>query len=90
MSTEKVIGSIVFAVKYLKTAEDNITPETEYLREEIKGLLESSYTLLDKIGTEQALLETQGVLHGGHGQLDPDSTSDTAAPPPGESTEGEG
>jgi hypothetical protein len=63
MSEEAVVKHLVDAARALRAAEDEIRPPTEYLREELKELLDGVSTLFDKVHTEHALLEAREVLH---------------------------
>lgn len=63
MSERLVVQHLIDAARSLRAAEDEIRPATEYLREELKELLEEVATLFDKLYVEHVLLEAREVLH---------------------------
>lgn len=63
MSKERVVSCLIAAAGALRAAEDEITADTSYLRDELRVLLEDMDVLLEKLRVEQKLLDTRGVLH---------------------------
>lgn len=63
MSEELVVRKLLAAVRSLREAEDELRADTEYLRGNLRELLEDVGSLLDKVNLEHALLETREVLH---------------------------
>lgn len=63
MSEAEVARRLLVAAHALRSAEDCLRSDTEYLRHELRELLGGIDLLFEKIHLEHALLEATEVLH---------------------------
>jgi hypothetical protein len=65
MSSEAVVvKQLLVVTRALRVAEDELRPDTEHLRGEIKDLLEGTICLFEKLNGDRTLRELQEMLYG--------------------------
>lgn len=64
MSSEgAVVKQLIVAARALREAEDELRPDTEHLRGELRELKDSVGVLFDKLHVDHVLREVQEMLH---------------------------